>query len=201
MAKGEDQSLGDQHTFDGGAKRVESSERSLGDQSTFGSGGASSMANLDGLTSLSKKAANANLRTQLLRILKRAGIAPWPKLFHNLRATRQTELTHEHPQHVVCRWLGNSQLIAQRHYLQVTDEDFERAAGIDLTAKDSGEHYRSKAAQNPAQHLHVSARTDSQDTSTADEKTLVLPVHAPQCTNVLGGLVGDEGLEPPTSTV
>ena len=60
---------------------------------------------------------NANLGTPLLRILKRAGIAPWPKLFHNLRAMRQTELTHEHPQHVVCRWLSNSQLITQRHYL------------------------------------------------------------------------------------
>ena len=48
MAK-DDASLGDQHTFDGGAKRVESSERSLGDQSTFGGGGASSMADLDGL--------------------------------------------------------------------------------------------------------------------------------------------------------
>jgi len=49
MAKGEDQGLGDQHTLDGGAKRVESSQQSLGDQSTFGGGGASSMADLDGL--------------------------------------------------------------------------------------------------------------------------------------------------------
>ena len=64
---------------------------------------------------------------------------------------RQTELTHEDPQHVICRWLGNSQLIAQRHYLQVTDEDFARAAGTDLTPKDTGETDRSKAAHNPAQ--------------------------------------------------
>ena len=35
---------------------------------------------------------NANLRTQLKRIIKRAGLEPWPRLFHNLRATRQTEL-------------------------------------------------------------------------------------------------------------
>ena len=31
-----------------------------------------------------------NLRTQLQRIVERAGLVPWPKLFHNLRASRQT---------------------------------------------------------------------------------------------------------------
>ncbi|GAB4138857.1 MAG: hypothetical protein Tsb009_07360 [Planctomycetaceae bacterium] len=36
---------------------------------------------------------NANLRTQLLKIIKRAGLKPWPKLFHNLRLSRQTELS------------------------------------------------------------------------------------------------------------
>ncbi|HAY82860.1 MAG TPA: hypothetical protein DCY79_23880 [Planctomycetaceae bacterium] len=29
-----------------------------------------------------------SLRTQLLRIIKKAGVNPWPKLFHNLRASR-----------------------------------------------------------------------------------------------------------------
>src|SRR5262249_5867412 len=50
-----------------------------------------------------------NLRTRLLRIIKKAGVEPWPKLFHNLRATRQTELEEQFPGHVVCKWLGNSQ--------------------------------------------------------------------------------------------
>ncbi len=40
---------------------------------------------------------NSNLRTQFTRILDRAGLKPWPKLFHNLRATRQTELSAIHP--------------------------------------------------------------------------------------------------------
>ena len=30
--------------------------------------------------------------------------------------------------HVVCAWIGNSQTIAARHYLQVTDADFDQAA-------------------------------------------------------------------------
>jgi integrase len=38
-----------------------------------------------------------NLRTQLQRIIRRAGLEPWPKLWHNLRATRQTELAESFP--------------------------------------------------------------------------------------------------------
>ena len=53
--------------------------------------------------------------------------------------------------------------------------------------------------QNPAQHLHVSARTDSQGTSPADEKTPVLPVHAPGCESLQGRRVGDTGFEPGAS--
>jgi integrase len=72
---------------------------------------------------------SANLRTQLNRILKRACLKVWPRLFHNLRATRQTELTEDFPSHVVCKWLGNSEDVARAHYLQVTDDHIRRAAG------------------------------------------------------------------------
>jgi integrase len=69
-----------------------------------------------------------NLRTQMTRILRRAGIKRWPKLFQNLRSTRETELVQQgHPVHVVCAWLGNTPKVAKKHYLQVTQQDFERA--------------------------------------------------------------------------
>ncbi len=71
---------------------------------------------------------NANLRTQFGRILKRAGVEAWPRLFHNLRASRETELAADFPIHVVTSWLGNTPRIAMKHYLQTTDADFERAA-------------------------------------------------------------------------
>jgi len=71
---------------------------------------------------------NKNLRTRFTRIIRRGAAAPWPKLFQNLRASRETELAAEYPLHVVCAWIGNSALVAQKHYLQVTDADFERAA-------------------------------------------------------------------------
>lgn len=55
---------------------------------------------------------NANLRTQLERIIRRAGLKPWPKLFQNLRSTRETELTEKYPIQVVCEWIGNSAAVA-----------------------------------------------------------------------------------------
>jgi len=68
-----------------------------------------------------------NLRTQLLRIIRRAGLTPWPKLWQNLRSTRETELADRFPAHVVSAWIGNSVQVAVKHYLQVTDEHFKQA--------------------------------------------------------------------------
>src|SRR5262249_25490920 len=93
----------------------------------------------------------ANLRTRLMRIIRRAGLTPWPKPFQNLRASRETELAESFPMHVVCAWIGNSQLIAAKHYLQVTDEHFRRAA-------ESG----APVLQNPVQQAAAQPRTEPQ---------------------------------------
>lgn len=72
---------------------------------------------------------NSNLRTQLERILAKAHVEPWPKLFQNLRATRATELVSQGwPEYKVCEWLGHTEAIAKKHYWQVTDDDYRRAA-------------------------------------------------------------------------
>ncbi|WP_437188565.1 tyrosine-type recombinase/integrase [Planctomicrobium sp. SH668] len=73
------------------------------------------------------RSAESNLRTQLIRIINSAGLASWPKTFHNLRASRETELAESFPMHVVCAWIGNNPVIASKHYLQVTDDHFSRA--------------------------------------------------------------------------
>lgn len=71
-----------------------------------------------------------NLRTQLCRIIRKAGLKVWPRPWHNLRATRQTELCERFPIHVVCEWLGNSRIVAQAHYLKVTDAHIAEAVGM-----------------------------------------------------------------------
>ncbi len=74
-----------------------------------------------------------NFRTQMLRIIKRAGLTAWPKPFHNLRSSRQTELAEEYPIQCVCAWLGNSITVAREHYLQVTDAHLARAIAFVTT--------------------------------------------------------------------
>jgi len=71
---------------------------------------------------------NQNLGTVLKKIVARAGLEVWPKPFQNLRSTRETELARDYPIHVVCSWIGNTNRVAMEHYLQVTDEDYLRAA-------------------------------------------------------------------------
>jgi hypothetical protein len=73
---------------------------------------------------------NMNLRTQFERIVRKAGLSIGPKPFQNCRSTRATELHEDYPSHVVDSWLGHSAAVAAKHYLQTTDEHFNRAIGI-----------------------------------------------------------------------
>lgn len=99
---------------------------------------------------------NCNMRIQFERIIRRAGLEPWPRLFHNLRASRETELAEKHPVHVVTAWLGNTPQVALRHYLQVTEEDFAKAV--------QSVH---EVVQNPVQSVSATIR---QQTTEAQSK-------------------------------
>jgi hypothetical protein len=103
---------------------------------------------------------NSNLRTGLTRIAAKAGVQMWPKPFQNMRSTRETELASEYPQHVACRWIGNSQSVAAKHYLQLTDEHFAKA-----TAGANG------APQNAPHHANIPSTTELPATSEDVPKT------------------------------
>ncbi len=70
---------------------------------------------------------SSNLRQGLTGIIKKAGLSPWPKLFQNLRASRETDLCQEYPLHVAAGWIGNTPKVAIGHYLQTIDSDWEKA--------------------------------------------------------------------------
>jgi integrase len=134
---------------------------------------------------------SGNLRTGFMRILKSAGVTPWPKLFINLRSTRQTELENQFPTHVVCKWLGNSPQVAQKHYLKVTDDHFEQASRLtpELTPDSSGQ---------TATQADIPQDTTGEKTSVLQSRQIKtgLPRKSRQpC------LVDDIGLEPTTSTM
>jgi integrase len=136
---------------------------------------------------------STNLRTGLLRIIKRAGLKPWEKLFVNMRSTRETELAREHPIHLVCAWIGNSERIAAQHYLQVTEADFARAS-TQRAAESAAPRCKNAAA---------SPRTGSQATGPETTEAQVPPGFVSQALapgrNADGCGIPPRGLEPLSS--
>jgi integrase len=126
--------------------------------------------------------ASMNLRTTFQKIIAKAKCEPWPKLWHNLRASAQTDLTKRFPLHVCCAWLGNSQAIAAKHYLQVTEEHFSEAS---KTCDGDG------ALQNPVQSVSELTSYDAHR-EPGNEKT-------PGNPGVETQLVPPVGLEPTTN--
>jgi len=154
-----------------------------------------------------------NLRTQLERIVRRAGLKPWPKLWQNLRATRATELVRKYPQHVAAAWCGHTVQIADKHYWQVTEADYQRAIQYPSTIEkvsssvagnvrfEGGTESGTPVAQNAAQSVPAPRgkleKVESQGVFNYD-----VVQHGAQRNLLLqNNLVGDGRLERPTSTL
>jgi hypothetical protein len=136
-----------------------------------------------------------NIRTQFLRILAKAGIEPWPKLFQNLRSSRQTELTESWPAHVVCAWIGNSEVVARDHYLQITDEHFAKAA--EAASETGGAESGAASARKASQDVAPCSGSDSTNATSAGACDSVRD----DATQREEEQMGDTGLEPVTSRV
>jgi len=125
-------------------------------------------------------------RKYIMAAIAKAGIKPWPKLFQNLRSTRETELAEKFPIHVVCDWIGNSPRVAAKHYLQVTED-----------------HY-AKAVQNPVQYIAerggMAPQAVCSDTGKHGDCGRVRK-ETPPCDNREAKSMGDTGLEPVTLRV
>jgi integrase len=135
---------------------------------------------------------STNLRTRLTRYIRRAGLEPWPKLFQNLRSTRETELFKMTNGNIkaVCSWIGNSPKVALEHYAQVTEADLKEAAKMSLLS--DGE----KAAQNTAQYDAVTGRKEPQTALNEYKESAFLPLNAALCGSVHEQQVPPRGVEP-----
>lgn len=136
-----------------------------------------------------------NLRTTFGKIIAKAGVTPWPRLFHNMRASCACDWVERFPAHVVAGWLGHSPLIAARHYLQTRDAHFDMAIG------GAGGTGHGEAATNPATQAHQSDPTASEGKTQNPENPAVLVGCGVGCDPVESGKVGDTGFEPVTSCV
>ena len=126
---------------------------------------------------------NSNLRTRFSKMVKRAGLAPWPKPFHAMRASCETDLLEKHPLQAVARWMGHSPKVAVANYLRVRDEHFDQATN-------GG---RRNLAQNPAHSSHV----QSHQGSSRNQETPENPRIDEGCSMVSINNADGEGFEPP----
>lgn len=68
-------------------------------------------------------------RAGLQRLIKRAGLSEWPKLWMTLRASCRTDLLERFPSHVVNAWLGHSAKVGAKHYDRTHEGHFAAAVG------------------------------------------------------------------------
>jgi integrase len=124
-----------------------------------------------------------NLRTRFEEIIKSAAEKQWPRLFQNLRASRETELMRKFDLATVCKWIGNSPAVAAKHYAMSIDlnADFERASVKGPPPQQAQQNAQQSPASSecrgmtsePTESLETSETKglgdDSQKLSTADQ--------------------------------
>ena len=115
---------------------------------------------------------NCNLRTQFEKMIRRAGLDPWPKPFHAMRASCETDLLGTFPLQAVARWMGHSAKVAVSNYLRVREEHFEQATqAAPLTPKN--------LAQNPAHSSLTRGEQGASRKHETSEKPRFDPSRAP----------------------
>lgn len=101
-----------------------------------------------------------NIRTQLVRLMKRASVPCWSRPFRVFRSSCVTDWAKEYPICAVAAWAGHTVPVAGKHYLNATDADFRRATG-------EGEN------QKAAQQIPVGNRTGSHSSECQNPQVLI----------------------------
>ncbi|MBB3210610.1 integrase [Rhodopirellula rubra] len=152
----------------------------------------------------------SNLRTRFEAIIELTGHEQWPKLFQNLRASRETELLGIYPAKDVSSWLGNSVPVAMKHYAMARKEIFEAAAlkptgtmpeGASPPAKKSEAETEADAKQNPKQQATAASGADEQEQKKSPRNAGSLQENAARLHSEPSGMMGDTELESVTSTM
>lgn len=132
-----------------------------------------------------------NLGQRLERTIIKAGVTAWPKLFQNMRSSRQTELSMTYPITDVCAWMGNTPNVASDHYLQPLEDTFIRAS---KRGAESG----AVVVQNPVQTAHDRKRLRQTESTQPIDDAGVSRVLSAVVDNCLSVQAPPVGLEPTT---
>lgn len=146
---------------------------------------------------------DSNLRTTLEKIVLRAGVKPWPKLWQNLRASAATDLAKTVPSHIAASICGHTEQIAQEHYWKVGEDDLDQT--ISKLSSMHSEKLAIKLAiidvpKGPESSLAVSTPWDD-ETKKPKESLGFVSICRLLADAGFSLRIGEEGLEPPTSTL
>ncbi len=130
---------------------------------------------------------DTNLRTQLEKIIKRAEVTKWPKLWQNLRASGSTDFARNLPSHVAAAVCGHSAEVAKEHYWQVTDSDMTDALE---KMRDAGAAKSAAVGVGTAQNGSATEKDPPTNTLGTNKNVGAIRM-----------LVDDIGLEPTTPTM
>jgi len=89
---------------------------------------------------------DSKLRTSLEKLITKAVVKQWPKLWQNLRASGCTDFARNLPSHVAAAICVHTEQIAKEHYWQVSDAD------LDSVIKQQEQTRSSKPQQALAKH-------------------------------------------------
>ena len=147
----------------------------------------------EGSVRILRNTSHKNYRKAFLKILKNAGVTPWPNLFNNLRKSAVTDAAAWHPSHVVNEWFGHSEIISNEFYRQVTEEDYrlatERGPAIPQKLPQQASVKREEERREEKNSFEVPLKSQQKAQQAVARRT------------VRKNKMGDEGLEPPTLSV
>jgi len=138
-----------------------------------------------------------NLGTNLARIVKRAGVEPWPKAFSALRASRSVEIRDQFSDFHRTEWMGHTKLVAEHHYDMVRPDDLDRAINTPLLEK-RGAECGALVVQNAAQHPTASNCKKGYSEAQIEKGPAFMPIPSECCDSLHIESMGRGGLEPPT---
>lgn len=80
----------------------------------------------------------STVRKHVDRIVFLAGLNRWDRLIQNLRSSRAIEIARDFGELAESEWIGHSPQTARDHYLHLLDDDFQRAACVEVTSDSPG---------------------------------------------------------------
>ena len=138
------------------------------------------------------------------KIILRAGIIPWGKLIHNLRASFETDLLNgEYGQlgiHTIAKWLGHSVQVMLEHYGRHKQSDYDQIANACEQIKKKNEPPKPPTGYETIHYVSFPMQNVGLTVENTDSNSpMGVAQNAHQHTAVWGGIEG-HGEELPSCT-